>query len=148
MGLPGSLNPLPARVISLLEGSSTFQSVPKIHRDVDAVARKGEAPVAKNFGVSSPAGTAGRAWPTARKGQAGRHIVGVAELREAKKRTRLPEQGAEVNRRALAYLVPGHQRKSMYLLVRDLAADKISVTVTCRVLGVSTKAFYMWRKRP
>lgn len=33
----------------------------------------------------------------------------------------------------------------MYPLVRDLAADGIPVTVTCRVLGFSTQAFYKWR---
>jgi|GEM_PF-1658392 len=36
----------------------------------------------------------------------------------------------------------------MYPLVLDLAADKIPVTVTCRVLGFSTQAFYAWRKEP
>ncbi len=33
----------------------------------------------------------------------------------------------------------------MYPLVLDLAADNIPVTVTCRVLGFSTQAFYKWR---
>lgn len=36
----------------------------------------------------------------------------------------------------------------MYPLVLDLAADGIPVTVTCRVLGFSTQAFYKWRKTP
>jgi putative transposase len=35
-----------------------------------------------------------------------------------------------------------------YPLVLDLAADGIPVTVTCRVLGFSTQAFYAWRKNP
>lgn len=35
-----------------------------------------------------------------------------------------------------------------YPLVLDLAADGIPVTVTCRVLGFSTQAFYEWRKAP
>jgi putative transposase len=35
-----------------------------------------------------------------------------------------------------------------YPLVLDLAADKIPVAVTCRVLGFSTQAFYAWRKNP
>jgi len=34
----------------------------------------------------------------------------------------------------------------MYPLVLDLAADGVPVTVTCRVLGFSTQAFYRWRK--
>ena len=36
----------------------------------------------------------------------------------------------------------------MYPLVLDLAGDGIPVTVTCRVLGFSTQAFYKWRKHP
>jgi putative transposase len=35
-----------------------------------------------------------------------------------------------------------------YPLVRDLAADKIPVAVTCRVLGFSTQAFYKWQRNP
>lgn len=33
-------------------------------------------------------------------------------------------------------------------LVLDLAADGVPVTVTCRVLGFSTQAFYKWKKQP
>jgi putative transposase len=33
-------------------------------------------------------------------------------------------------------------------LVRDLAADRIPVAVTCRVLGFSRQAFYAWDKNP
>ncbi len=36
----------------------------------------------------------------------------------------------------------------MFPLVRDLAGDGIPVTVTCRVLGFSTQAFYKWKKSP
>ena len=36
----------------------------------------------------------------------------------------------------------------MYPLVRDLAADRIPVAVTCRVLGFSKQAFYAWRANP
>jgi putative transposase len=36
----------------------------------------------------------------------------------------------------------------MYPLVLDLAADKIPVAVTCRVLGFSKQAFYVWKKNP
>ena len=35
-----------------------------------------------------------------------------------------------------------------YPLVLDLAADKIPVAVTCRVLGFSTQGFYKWRANP
>lgn len=36
----------------------------------------------------------------------------------------------------------------MYPLVLELAADGIPVTVTCRVLGFSTQAFYKWKRDP
>jgi putative transposase len=35
-----------------------------------------------------------------------------------------------------------------YPLVRDLAADGIPVTVTCRVLKFSPQAFYAWAAHP
>jgi transposase InsO family protein len=36
----------------------------------------------------------------------------------------------------------------MFPLVRDLAAEKIPVAVTCRVLGFSKQAYYAWRAAP
>lgn len=36
----------------------------------------------------------------------------------------------------------------MYPLVRELAADGVPVTVTCRVLHFSKQAFYKWRANP
>ncbi len=36
----------------------------------------------------------------------------------------------------------------IYPLVLDLAGDGVPVTVTCRVLGFSTQAFYKWKKQP
>ena len=36
----------------------------------------------------------------------------------------------------------------MFPLVLDLAADKIPVAVTCRVLGFSKQAFYQWKAAP
>jgi putative transposase len=36
----------------------------------------------------------------------------------------------------------------IYPLVRELAAEKIPVAVTCRVLGFSKQAFYAWCKQP
>jgi putative transposase len=36
----------------------------------------------------------------------------------------------------------------MFPLVLDLAADKIPVAVTCRVLGCSKQAFYKWKANP
>lgn len=36
----------------------------------------------------------------------------------------------------------------MFPLVRELAADRIPVAVTCRVLGFSKQAFFAWRANP
>ena len=36
----------------------------------------------------------------------------------------------------------------IYPLVRELAAEKIPVAVTCRVLGFSPQAYYKWRANP
>ena len=36
----------------------------------------------------------------------------------------------------------------MFPLVRDLAAERIPVRLTCGVLGFSPQAFYKWRARP
>ncbi len=36
----------------------------------------------------------------------------------------------------------------MYPLVRELAADGVPVTVTCRVLGFTPQAYYKWRSHP
>ncbi len=36
----------------------------------------------------------------------------------------------------------------MFPLVLNLAADRIPVAVTCRVLAFSKQAFYQWRKQP
>ena len=36
----------------------------------------------------------------------------------------------------------------MYPLVRELADDGVPVTVTCRVLGFSTQAYYKWKAKP
>lgn len=36
----------------------------------------------------------------------------------------------------------------MFPLVRDLAADRVPVAVTCRALGFSKQAFFRWRANP
>jgi hypothetical protein len=36
----------------------------------------------------------------------------------------------------------------IYPLVRELAADGIAVTVTCRVLVLSPQGYYQWLKKP
>ncbi|WOR02327.1 IS3 family transposase [Mycobacterium marinum] len=71
-----------------------------------------------------------------------------AELREARKRIRLLEQENEVLRRAAAYLSQAHLPKMIYPLVRELAADGIPVTVTCRVLNIARAPYYRWLDQP
>src|SRR3712207_5355680 len=45
-------------------------------------------------------------------------------------------------------LRPGRAPKMIYPLVRELAAEKIPVAVTCRVMGFSKQAFYRWLAQP
>ncbi|MET9284652.1 IS3 family transposase [Nocardia beijingensis] len=122
----------------------------EFRRDVVAVARKGEIPltqIAKDFGISQ---SCVKNWVRQADIEDG-HRPGAtadesAELREARKRIRQLEQEAEVMRRAVAYFSRDVNPKMMYPLVLDLAADKIPVAVTCRVLGFSTQAFFKWKK--
>jgi putative transposase len=61
----------------------------------------------------------------------------------------LLEQENEVLRRAAAYSVAGEPAgKMMYPLVRELAADGVPVTVTCRVLKIARQPYYRWLKEP
>ncbi|WP_282828229.1 IS3 family transposase [Gulosibacter sediminis] len=71
-----------------------------------------------------------------------------AELREARKRIRLLEQENEVLRRAAAYLSQANLPKRYYPLVKELAADGIPVTVTCRVLKLARQPYYRWLNAP
>src|SRR5512141_541013 len=81
---------------------------PEFRRDVVAVARKGEAPVAqvaKDFGISESCLHRWLGLADVEDGvRPGVTSSESAELREAKKRIRLLEQEAEVMRRAVAYL--------------------------------------------
>ena len=64
------------------------------------------------------------------------------DLREARKRIRLLEQeGGRV-------FVAGVAPKMIVPLVRGLAVDRVPVAVTCRVLGFSKQAFFVWQKTP
>ncbi|MCV7210630.1 IS3 family transposase [Mycolicibacterium canariasense] len=124
--------------------------------DVIAVARKGEAPlrqIAKDFGISEAClhrwlKIADREDGRGQPASASDADDMAAQLREAHKRIKLLEQEAEVMRRAVGYLSRDANPKMTYPLVLDLAADRIPVTVTCRVLGFTTQAFYKWRKAP
>ena len=80
----------------------------EFHRDVVAVARRGEAPIAriaKDFGISE---SCLQRWLKLADiedgGKPSSTQAEVAELREAKKRIRLLEQEVEILRRAAAYL--------------------------------------------
>jgi transposase len=80
----------------------------EFRRDVVAVARKNEAPiarVAKDFGISESCLQRWLKLADIEDGnRPGVTQADAAELREAKKRIRLLEQEAEVMRRAVAYL--------------------------------------------
>ncbi|MFF0818306.1 IS3 family transposase [Rhodococcus sp. NPDC003318] len=127
----------------------------EFRRDVITVARKGDATlrqVAKDFGISE---TCLQRWLKIANRQDGVDRTDppsrsdeTAELREARKRIKLLEQEAEVMRRAVGYLSQHVNPKMMFPLVLDLAGDGVPVTVTCRVLGFSTQAFYKWCKAP
>jgi len=81
---------------------------PEFRRDVVAVARKGDAPVAqvaKDFGISESCLHRWLGLADIEVGvRPGVTSTESAELREARKRIRLLEQEAEVMRRAVAYL--------------------------------------------
>jgi putative transposase len=124
----------------------------EFRRDVVAVARKGEAPlaqIAKDFGIS---GSCLHRWlkladvdDGVRPGITSQES---AELRELRKRNKTLEQENEILRRAAAFFAREIAPKMKYPLVLDLAADGIAVAVTCRVLGFSRQAFYAWKKNP
>jgi transposase len=80
----------------------------EFRRDVIAVARRGEAPVgriAKDFGISESCLQRWLKIADVEDGvRPGVTQADAAELREAKKRIRLPEQENEILRRAAAYL--------------------------------------------
>ncbi|MGP6172523.1 IS3 family transposase [Microbacterium sp. A196] len=129
------------------------KAFPKEFRnDVVAVARRGEAPIsriAKDFGVSESCLQRWLKIADVEDGiKPGVTQADAAELREAKKRIRLLEQENEILRRAAAYLSQGVTPQMMFPLVLDLAADRIPITVTCRVLGFSKQAFFKWRANP
>ncbi|MFC4855995.1 IS3 family transposase [Actinophytocola glycyrrhizae] len=124
--------------------------------DVVAVARRGGSPlrqVAADFGISE---SCLANWLRAADVEDGTR-PGVtreesAELRELRKRNRLLEQENEVLRKAAAYLAQGNLPKIAFPLVRELAAAgapvRVSVAVTCRVLGISRQAYYQWCAAP
>ncbi|WP_315070760.1 IS3 family transposase [uncultured Microbacterium sp.] len=129
------------------------KAFPKEFRnDVIAVARRGEAPIsriAKDFGVSESCLQRWLKIADVEDGiKPGVTQADATELREARKRIRLLEQENEILRRAAAYLSQASPPQMMFPLVLDLAADRIPVAVTCRVLGFSKQAFFRWRKSP
>ncbi|MEV0727108.1 IS3 family transposase [Micromonospora purpureochromogenes] len=125
---------------------------PEFRRDVVAVARKGEAPIAqiaKDFGISESCLHRWLKLADIDDGvRPGSTSSESAELRELRKRNKLLEQENEILRRAAAFFAKENRPKMMYPLVGDLAADGIPVAVTCRVLGFSKQAYYAWCAEP
>ena len=128
---------------------------PEFRRDVIAVARKGEASIAqiaRDFGISESClarwlRIADREDTLANTSDAADDRALQVENRELRKRTKQLEQENEVLRWATA-TSPATCSKMIYPLVRELAAEKIPVAVTCRVLGFSKQAFYKWQAQP
>ncbi|WP_157550709.1 IS3 family transposase [Microbacterium sp. Root553] len=124
----------------------------ELRNDVVAVARRGEAPIsriAKDFGVSESCLQRWLKIADVEDGiKPGVTQADAAELREARKRIRLLEQENEILRRAAAYLSQGVTPQMMFPLVHELAADRIPIAVTCRMLGFSKQAFFKWRADP
>ncbi|MBQ0897977.1 IS3 family transposase [Micromonospora sp. U56] len=124
----------------------------EFRRDVVAVARKGEAPIAqiaKDFGISEACLHRWLKLADVEDGvRPGTTSSESAELRELRRRNKVLEQENEILRRAAAYFAKEIFPKMMYPLVGDLAADGIPVAVTCRVLGFSKQAYYAWRTAP
>ena len=106
---PGSVDSLPVRICSSLEGcSSCRRRFPlEFRRDVVAVARKGEAPlsqIAKDFGISESCLHRWLKIADVDDGvRPGVTSSESAELRELKKRNKMLEQENEILRRAAAY---------------------------------------------
>ncbi|WP_091659059.1 IS3 family transposase [Micromonospora auratinigra] len=125
---------------------------PEFRRDVVAVARKGEAPIAqiaKDFGISESCLHRWLKIADADDGiRPGTTSSESAELRELRRRNKLLEQENEILRRAAAFFAKENRPKMTYPLVGDLAADGIPVAVTCRVLGFSKQAYYAWKTSP
>ncbi|WP_130334711.1 IS3 family transposase [Micromonospora kangleipakensis] len=125
---------------------------PEFRRDVVAVARKGEAPIAqiaKDFGISESCLHRWLKIADADDGiRPGTTSSESAELRELRRRNKLLEQENEILRRAAAFFAKENRPKMTYPLVGDLAADGIPVAVTCRVLGFSKQAYYAWKNSP
>ena len=130
----------------------------EFRRDVIAVARQGDqsiAQVARSFGISESCLNRwlkiadredGLAGPTSAPADGGGDLE--AENRELRKRDQAAGAGERDPAPGDGLLRPRRPPKMMYPLVLDLAADKIPVAVTCRVLGFSKQAFYKWQAEP
>ncbi|WP_143588466.1 IS3 family transposase [Tersicoccus sp. Bi-70] len=121
--------------------------------DVVRVARSREpgqklAEIAKDFGISESCLTNWMRQADVEDGaRPGKTREESTELRELRRRNRLLEQENEVLRRAAAYLSQANLPKRFYPLVTELAADRIPVAVSLRVLKLTRAPYYRWLKQ-
>lgn len=122
---------------------------PEFRRDVAAVARKGEAPIAKDFGISESCLHRWLKLADIDDGvRPGTTSSESAELRELRKTQQAAGTGKRDPAPGGGILRQGDRPKMMYPLVGDPAADGIPVAVTCRVLGFSKQPYYAWCAEP
>jgi hypothetical protein len=70
------------------------------------------------------------------------------ELVELRRQKRVLEMEVEILKRQRLLCAGEHPPRMSYPVVCELAAHRIPVAVTCRVLEVSTSDYYQWRRRP
>jgi transposase len=126
-------------------------------RDVIAVGEASISQVARDFGISE---SCLQRWlkiadrddglaPTTSADRGGGSKDESVELREFRRRNKLLEQGERDRAPRDGLFRPRRPPKmTIYPLVRELAAAKILVAVTCRVLGFSEQAFCKWQANP
>src|SRR4051794_6136636 len=82
------------------------------------------------------------------RGKPGTTAAENTDLREARKRIRLLSRRTRCCAGPRLSVAGQPAGKMIYPLVRELAADGIPVTVTCRVLTIARQPYYRWLAAP